>query len=185
MKRTTMLGMVILAALAIGGANAIPVSASGHEFIASKTGKTKSKSSNTQTFNTPSGAIECLKASGTGEITALASETHKETISYSECTGLGKKLTVSAAAFEFNANGPVKLEKQVTIKGPGLGCEILIEPQTDESLGYETVSGDLKSKAAIANIHIVGTGGVCGGDSEASYSGTIKGELEGGTLEWK
>jgi hypothetical protein len=185
MKRTTMLGMVILAALAIGGANAISVSASGHEFIASKTGKTKSKSTNSQIFSTTAGTIECLKASGTGEITALTSATHKETITYSECSGLGKKLTVSAAAFEFNANGPAKLESQVVIKGPGLGCEILIEPQTDESLGYETVSGDLKSKASISSIKIIGTGGLCGGDSEASYSGTIKGELEGGTLEWK
>ncbi len=181
-----MLGMAILATLAIGGANAISVSASGHEFIASKTGKTKSKgNSDPQIFSTPAGTIECLKASGTGEITALTSETHKETITYSECSGLGKSLTVSAAAFEFNANGPAKLEKQVVIKGPGLGCEILIEPQTDSSLGYETVSGDLKSKASISSIKIIGTGGLCGGDSEASYSGTIKGELEGGTLEWK
>ncbi len=177
--------MLIIVALAVGGANAISVSASGHEFIASKTGKTKSKATNTQIFNIPSGTIECSKAAGTGEITALASTTHKEAITYSECYGLGKDLTVSTAYFEFNANGPAKLEKQVVVKGAGLGCEMLIEPQTVESLTYETVSGDLKSKASISTIKIIGTGGLCGGDSEASYSGTIKGELEGGTLEWK
>ncbi|HYB24027.1 MAG TPA: hypothetical protein VED41_09540, partial [Solirubrobacteraceae bacterium] len=106
-------------------------------------------------------------------------------ITYSECSGFGKSLTVSAGDFEFNANGPATLEKQIVIKGPGLGCEILIEPQTDESLSYEASGSGLKSRASISTIKIIGTGGMCGGESEASYSGTITGELEGGTLEWK
>jgi hypothetical protein len=184
MKRVTMLGMVFLAALAIGGANAISVSASGHEFTASKIGKTTS-SGTAQRFKTSSGTIECAKASGSGEVTALKSTTHKEVLSFSECTGFGKTLTVSPAYFEFNANGPARLEQQVVIKSASLTCEILIEPQTDESLKYEVSGSDLKSKAAISNIQIIGTGGVCGGESEASYGGTIQAELESGTLGWK
>ena len=184
MKRIIMAGMVLLTASAIAGAGAISVSASGHEFVASTTGKTKS-SGFTQTFTANGNVIECLKASGSGTITATKSTTHKGTITYGECSGIGKKLTVSAAHYEFNANGPAKLEKQVTITGVGLGCEILIEPQTIEGMSYLNSSGDLRSEAMVSTIKELGTGGICGGESTASYSGTITGELEGGTLEWK
>ena len=184
MKRIIMAGMVLLTASAIAGAGAISVSASGHEFVASSTGKTKS-SGFTQYFTLSGTTIECLKASGSGTITATKSTTHKETITYGECSGGGHKLTVSAAHYEFNANGPAKLEKQVVITGVGLGCEILIEPQTIEGMSYINASGDLKSEAMVSTIKALGTGGLCGGESTASYSGTITGELEGGTLEWK
>jgi hypothetical protein len=184
MKRIMLLGMVLLAVAAIVGVGAMSVSAQSHEFIASTLGKTKSSGTG-QRFKISSGTIECGKVTGSGEITALKTTTHKETLTFTECTGFGKVLSISPAHFEFNANGPAKLENEVVIKSGSLNCEILIEPQTVESLGYETTSGDLKSKASITHVKIAGTGEICGGEAEASYGGTIVAELEGGTLEWK
>jgi hypothetical protein len=184
LKRMMMLGMVLVGASAIAGAGAMSVSAQSHEFIANKTGKTKGKGE-TQYFKTSSGTIECKKVTGSGEITSLKSATHKEVLQFEECTGFGKLLEISPAYFEFNADGPATLEKRVTIKSEALTCQIRIEPQTVESLGYENASGDLKSNASITNVKIAGTGGLCGGAGEASYSGTIQAELEGGKLEWK
>jgi hypothetical protein len=186
MKRTMMLGMILLAALAIAGAGAMSVSAQSHEFIASKTGKTKgSGGTGMQVFKTSAGAIECSTVTGTGEITVLKSTTHKETLAFSNCTGFGTKVTITPAHFLFNANGPATLENEIEIHPAGLSCEMIVEPQTVESLGYEGSSGKLKSEASISKIKAKGTGGVCGGNTEATYSGTIVAELEGGTLEWK
>lgn len=186
MKRITMFGMILLVAGALAGASAVSVSASGHEFVASKTGKTKSKGTAVQLFKTSAGTIECTTVTGSGEITELKSTTHKEVLTFSGCTGFGGGVKVSAADFEYNANGPAKLEKRVTLAPEGMSCEVLLEPQTVESLGYENSSGKLKSEAAIFKIHSKGTGGACGGENtEGSYSGTIAAELEGGTLEWK
>lgn len=186
MKRIVMLGMALVAALAIGGANAISVSASGHEFIASKLGKTKSKEVAMQIFKTSSGSVECSVATGSGEITELHSATHKEAVTFSNCTGFGTSVNVSTADFEYNANGPAKLEKRVIIEPEGMTCDLVIEPQTVEGLSYETLTGGkLKSDSVIGKIKAKGTGGVCGSSTEASYAGTIDAELEGGTLEWK
>ncbi|HEV3045860.1 MAG TPA: hypothetical protein VGY13_00725 [Solirubrobacteraceae bacterium] len=186
MKRIAMVGMAILAVVAIGGANAISVSASGHEFGASTSGKTVSHGTTEQRFKTSAGTIECETVSGSGTISAGKSTMHKEVLDFGECTGFGKSINVSAAYFEYNANGPAKLEKEVKVTSPSLGCELIIEPQTVESLSYESVSGGkLISKATINKVKAKGTGGVCGGPTEASYTGTIEAELEGGTLEWK
>jgi hypothetical protein len=186
MKRIATLGMAVLAVLAIGGANAISVSASGHEFIASKLGKTKSKGSGIQVFKASGFAIECSSVTGTGEITELHSTTHKEALSFSGCSGLGGDVSVSTADFDYNANGPATLEKRVLIDPEGMSCEIVIEPQTVEGLTYENVSGKLKSDSNISKVKIKATSSACGSATEASYSGTINAELlEGGTLEWK
>jgi hypothetical protein len=185
MKRIAVMGMALLVVLAIGGANAISVSASGHEFIASKLGKTKSKGSGIQVFKASGFAIECSSVTGSGEITELHSATHKEALSFSGCTGLDGDVSVSTADFDYNANGPATLEKRVLIAPEGMSCEIVIEPQTVEGLTYETVSGKLKSDSSIPKVKIKPTSSSCGTSSEASYSGTINAELEGGTLEWK
>jgi hypothetical protein len=185
MKRIAMVGMALLAIVAIGGANAISVSASGHEFGASTTGKTVSHGTSMQRFKTSAGTIECETVTGSGTISSGKAETHKEVLDFGECTGFGKNISVSAADFEYNANGPAKLEKEVKVTSPTLGCELIIEAQTVNSLSYEAVSGKLISKASIGKVKAKGTGGVCGSNQEASYTGTIEAELEGGTLEWK
>lgn len=184
-KRIMMLAMVLLGVAAIAGASAISVSAQSHEFIASKTGKTKSKGVGAQIIRFNGQAIECTEASGTGEVTATSSATHKEAITFGGCTGFGGEVTISTADFEFNANGKAKLENSVTITVSGADCEVIAEPQTDESLTYSTSGSDLKSVAKIKGIALEGTGGECGGNKEASYAGTMEAELEGGTLSWK
>ncbi len=186
MQRIMIFGMSLLSALAIAGASAVSVSASGHEFVASKLGTTKSKSTNAQVFKTSAGTIECAEVTGTGTITSLKSEKHKEVLTYVNCTGFGGGIKISNADFEYNANGPAKLENKVTVTPEGLSCHVVIEPQTVESLSYEDDSGKLKSESTIMNVHSKGTGSSCGGENtEGEFTGTIVAELEGGTLEWK
>ncbi len=186
MQRITMLGLALLAALAVAAMGAASVSATGHEFIASKTGKTKGKQTNLQVLKTPVATVECTTVSGAGEISALKSTTHKEILTYSGCTSSGGGVSVTPAHFEFNANGSAKLEKKVIITLEGLGCEVLIEPQTVEGIGYANESGKIKAEANAFGIVSKGSGGMCGGkNTEGTYAGNVSAELEGGTAEWK
>jgi hypothetical protein len=186
MQRITLFWMVLLSAFAIAGVSAVSVSASGHEFVVSKTGKTKSKSLNGQIFKTTAGTIECSTVTGTGEMPEAKSVTHKEVLTYSECFGFGMGIKVTAAHFEYNANGSARLEKTVFVTPEGAGCEVLIEPQTLESIAYTNASGKVTAAANVSKIHSRGTGGVCGGENTTgTYTGSIQGEVEGGTLEWK
>ncbi len=186
MQRITLFGMVLLSAFAIAGVSAVSVSASGHEFVVSKTGKTKSKNTNAALFKTSAGTIECTTITGTGEMKELTSVTHKEVLTYSNCSGFGMGIKVSPVHFEFNANGSARLEKTVILKPEGSGCEVLIEPQTFETLSYTNGSGKVTAAANVFHIVSLGTGGVCGGENkEGSYTGSIQAELEGGTVEWK
>jgi len=186
-RRLTLLGVAVAAAAAIGGAEAGSVSANGHEFIASKTGKVTSKYIGEQTFKTSGGTIECTGVTGTGTVTELESPTHKEVLTYTGCTGFGVGIKISAAHFEMNANGSERLEKVVTVTPEGLSCEVLIPAQTFEGMKYTNDTGGKVTAAAnVSNITIKGTGGMCGGEnSESSYTGSMKAEIEGGTLEWK
>jgi hypothetical protein len=186
MQRITMLGLALLAALAVVAVGAASVSATGHEFIASKTGKTKGKNTNAQSFTTSVGTIECSTASGVGEIKVLISSTHKETITYTGCIGFGGPVKITPAHFEFDANGSARLEKKVILTPEGLGCEVLIEPQTVAGITYSNGSGKITAEANASNIVSKGTGGVCGGENtEGTYTGKVSAELEGGTIEWK
>jgi hypothetical protein len=186
--RVIKFGLILIAALGVAGVSAVSVSANPHEFYASKTGKTKSKSTNVQVFKTGAGTLECTEVVGSGEIKAGTSVTHKEVFTYSGCTAFGGKVKVSAAHFEFNANGPVKLENEVIIEPTNGECEVVLEPQTIEHATYEDKSGGkVQAEANAVKIHSKPTGGSCGSteNTEGSYTGAALGELEGGTLEWK
>jgi len=186
MRRIMMVGLALAAASAAVAVSAVSVSATGHEFIASTTGKTKSKSTGAQVFKTGAGTLECAEATGKGEIKELKSATHKETVTYSGCIAFGGSVTITAAHFEFSANGSVRLEKTVIIKPIGAECEILIEPQTLESVSYANQSGKVKAEPVFTNVTSKGTGGACGAENkEGSFTGTTLGEVEGGTIEWK
>jgi hypothetical protein len=187
MKRITMLGLALLAALAAVAVSAVSVSASGHEFVSSKTGKTKGKQLNAQVFKTGAGTLECATVTGAGEAKEGKSTTHKETYTYSNCIAFGGIAKMSAGHFEFNANGTVKLEKTIIITPTGGECEILIPPQTVEGVNYANEAGKLSAEANAFGIVSKGTGGMCGGENfEGSYTGMVRAELEGGgTLEWK
>jgi hypothetical protein len=186
--RVIKFGLVLIAALGVAGVSAVSVSANGHEFYASKTGKTKSKQTDAQVFKTGAGTLECTEVVGSGTMTEGLSTAHKEVFTYSGCTAFGTKVKVSAAHFEFNANGPVKLESEVTIIPTKEECEVVIPAQTLEKATYENKSGGkVQAEATAVGIRSKGTGGSCGSTEnlEGSYSGAALGELEGGTLEWK
>ncbi|HEV3034810.1 MAG TPA: hypothetical protein VGX72_08460 [Solirubrobacteraceae bacterium] len=179
--------MILLAAFLLVGVGAISVSASVDEFATSTTGKTKGKGTNVQKLKMGSSTIECTTVTGTGEVKTTKMTTHKEVLTYSGCSGFGVSIKVSPADFEFNANGSAKLENQVVVSSESLTCEVLIEPQTFASgLGYTNSSGKVTATASVTGIHYLPTGGVCGGKegTSGSYTGSIQGELEGGTVEW-
>ena len=179
------LTMALFGLVAVG---AISVSAAGHEFIASKTGKTTSKGTNVQVFKTGAGTIECSTVSGSGEITETKSVTHKESLVYSNCEAFGfTKVAITAVNFEFNANGAARLEKAVTVTPEGSGCNVVIPAQTVEAVTYTNeTGGKLGAEAVITKIHSKGSGAPCGGENtEGTYSGKMVATLEGGTVEWK
>jgi hypothetical protein len=188
MLRVTTFASALLAALGIIAVGAISVSASGHEFVASKTGKTTSKHTTVQIFKTGAGTIECSAVTGSGEVTATKSTVHKETLTFSGCEAFGfSSVTITAAKFESSADGTAKLEKSVTITPEGSGCEVIIPAQTVGNVGYTNEpGGKMLASATISKIHSKGTGGTCGGENtEGTYSGKTLATLEGGTVEWK
>ena len=187
MHRVIKFGLVLIAALGVAGISAVSVSASGHEFYASKTGKTKSKATDAQVFKTGAGTLECMEVVGSGTMTEGLSTAHKEVFTYSACRAFGSSATMSTADFEFSASGPVKLENTITIVIGSGECEIVIEPQTLEGAGFANkTGGKIEAEASASKIHSRGTGGDCGGsNTEGSYNGAMLAELEGGTIEWK
>src|ERR1700723_2459980 len=124
MRRIVILGVAMVAAFAVVAVDAISVSASGDEFVASKVGKIKSKGA-AQKFKTSAGTIECTEVTGSSEVVSgeLKSVTHKEVLTFVNCTGFGSSVAVTAAHLELNANGSAKLEKRVTLAPEGLGCD--------------------------------------------------------------
>ena len=190
MRRLMMMfGVILLSATTLVSVSAVSVSANGHEFVASKTGKTTSKGTTShQVFKTGAGTIECTTVTGTGKIEApLTFTTHKEVLTYSGCSGFGVALNITPAHFEFNANETAYLEKRVTVSSESLTCDVFIEPQTLNSIAYSNGSGKLFASATVTGIHSLPTGGKCGTkeNTEGSYTGGIEAELEGGTIEWK
>jgi hypothetical protein len=187
MKHIMILGVALLTIFGVVAVDAVSVSASGDEFYASKAGKTKSKETDAQVFKTSGGTLECSEVTGTGSIGAGTSAAHKEVFTYSGCGVSGTAVKISQADFEFAAAGSIKLENTVTIVPTNKECELVLEPQTVGSAAYENKSGGkVEAEAEAVKIHSKGTGGNCGGTSTTgSYNGSILGELEGGTIEWK
>jgi len=184
-----MLGFALLLALAVVGADAMSVSASEHEFVASASGKVTSKSTGTQVFKAGGTKVECTSATGEGSVTEGKQTTNKEVIKYSGCTGSGiGKVTIGTVHFEFNANGSAKIENEVVVTPESGSCHVIIPAQSAESVTYSNESGGkVMATSKITKIASYGTGGSCGTEEETSgtYSGSIEAELSGGTLSWK
>lgn len=183
MRRTTTLGLALLAASAL--AATCSASAFGHEFVVSKLGKTAAIQLGEQDFTVSGiGRVDCTEASGQGEATALKFLTFKEIITYSHCNGGDVK--VSPVHFEFNGNGNAIIEKTAAVEEVGAGCEVLLRKQTLEGFEFENSSGKVTMAADVHDLHSAGTGGICGGeDTEGTYEGTLSISLVGGTIEWK
>ncbi len=191
MQRIVMLGVALAAALSIAAVGAGSVSATGHEFVASKTGKTKGKQDNSAIFKIGGGSLECTTVTSTGEITELKSAIHKETLTYSGCAAFGyTNVEITPVHFEYSANESARLESSVTITPRGAGCHVTIPAQTVSGISYENKPGkEITATATATGIRNKGNGGACGSEenSEGSYSGTMTAELEGAgaSVEWK
>jgi hypothetical protein len=189
MQRIVMLGAALVAALSIAAVGAETVSATGHEFVASKTGKTNGKQDNPQIFKTGAGTLECDTVTSTGDITELKSAIHKETLTYSNCSAFGyPSVKITPVHFEYSANESARLETAVTITPEGAGCHITIPVQTVEGISYENKPAkEITASANVSGIRSKGSGSGCGSEenSEGSYTGSVTAELEGGSVEWK
>jgi hypothetical protein len=189
MQRIVMLGVALAAVLSIAAVIAGSVDATGHEFVASKTGKTKGKQTDEQVFKTGAGTLECKNVTSTGEISEGKSTTHKETLTYTNCIAFGvPNVKFTPVHFEYLANETAKLESAVTITPEGAGCHITIPAQTVSGLHYkDEPTKQITATATSTGIKNEGSGGICGSgeNSEGSYSGSIAAELEGGSVEWK
>jgi hypothetical protein len=164
-------------------------SASAHEFVASKTGEAKVRSTTAQVFKVDATTVECAKASASFEVTATKSETlavHK--LEYKECSGFGETLDVSAGSYVFEATDLLSLAKALTISSE-TGCSIVLEAganKTREAVHYTNSAGKLRATQELRSLSYSGSGGMCGGaSSEGKLSGILEFELEGGTLEWR
>ncbi len=181
--RVTAVALIVLAA-------PLASSASAHEFVASKIGKGKVRSTTAQVFKTAAGDVECAKASGNFEVTALKGETLEvPKLAYTECTGFGVAVSVSAGDYEFKASGTVSFKKSLAISPEGLGCEIVFGMKGNsglEKVSYADSVGKLRIAEELTGLAYTGTGGACGGTSSGGrYDGDLEVELEGGTIEWK
>ena len=112
----------------------VSVSATGDEFFASKAGKTKGKETRqTEVSKQALARSNARNHPGLATIKARSSATHKEVLPSTVCAALARR-KISAAHFEFSAEGSAKLEKPSPIVADeGLRCELLIEPQTVEA----------------------------------------------------
>jgi hypothetical protein len=189
MQRIVMLGVALAAALSIAAVGAGSVSATGHEFVASKTGKTKGKQDNSAIFKIGGGTLECTTVTSTGEITELKSAIHKETLTYSNCSAFGySSVKITPVHFEYSANESARLETSVTITPEGAGCHVTIPAQTVSGIAYKNEPAkEITANANASGIRSKGSGGECGSEenSEGSYTGRMTAELENGSVEWK
>jgi hypothetical protein len=156
--------------------------ASANEFLFSKAGTLSGASVTEQALTTADGKLEC-KAAISGSVSGTSSSTLTTTVQYEKCAAFGLDLKFSAAEYEYNTNGTVKILKEVTAKATA--CEIRIPAQTVTGFTYVNASGKLE---IVANAtHIISEGKDVACEYAKESRGTLTGksliELVGGTLE--
>jgi hypothetical protein len=174
------LGVCVLGVAGVAGASA-------QQFHASKTGTLTGKATNTQVFNTGSGAVECTKAFSSGTVTAVLALTQLVTVQYTGCTAFGFINTeITPAQYIFNAdNGEVKIENTITITPAGAGCKVTVGPQSLKTVKFKNSGSKLIEESAVKGIVSTSTGGLCGSSgSSGTYTGNNEIELIGGTISW-
>jgi hypothetical protein len=200
MRSIKMFGLAIVAVVAF---SAVAVAgASAEEFIASKTGKLNGKATNTQEFQTGTGAkVKCTTATPSGEVTETKATKQAVSVTYGGCSveGIGTA-SVSLAMYTFFIPLEVSVLEPITITASVLGVKCKIEV-TDQSLvtghsmselEYENKSGKLLVKSKVTKIaseikesNSTSLCGTAGEKKEGTYSGNVETELEGGTIEVK
>jgi hypothetical protein len=164
----------------------VAASASAALFHASKTGKLVGKATNTQTFTTGAGTVECTKAASSGTATALLTLVQLIQVTYSGCTAFTfVTVEINTADYLFNADtGLVFLDNTLKIVIPKV-CEVVVPPQSLLQVTYDNTSKKILELSNVHSIKSTGSGGVCGGaNSTGTYVGNNLLELEGGELSW-
>lgn len=200
MRYLKITSLAILVPLTLVGLMASTANAAEGEFIASNTGKLKSKALGTQKFKLGNGAtLDCTTAESTGEVTEIPVTVQEISVKYSGCTVFGfVAATVSLADYAFAAQPiGVGIGAVITVHVTSPLCTIVVAaPQTlGEGAGeieYVNKSGKIEEKNKITKITTEvtesGSESLCGKVGEKSASGTYEGnneiELEGGTVEY-
>lgn len=189
MRSIKMIGLTIVAVLAVGAMTASAASAA--TFVASEKGTTTSTALGTQHFELAEGSgeyVNCTSMSGSGLVEELESTEAEQNVNYSNCTaqtafGEAESVSISEADYEFNSNGSVAIVKPITItlKVIGITCTINVEAQSNlKEITYTNNGGKVKVDANVHNIH---EESCLGSSTTGVYEGESEVELNGGAGE--
>lgn len=186
MKHIKILGLALMAVLALGGISASGASAA-LTFLATPVGGViDDHNLNVHKFKTAVGTVECQKALSHGTVTAEHSLTNLEDVEYLECkvtAPFEASATVSLALYVFDANGEVEIENTITVKSSL--CTITVKPQRDTGITYLNLPGEeLEISTNVHNI-VYSTSGFCGtknNEKGGIYEGKSLASVLGGTL---
>lgn len=166
-------------------------SALGQVFIASKTGTLKGKALNTQKFLFKSAEVTCSGATVKGliEESELEATYSKDKVAFTGCKFGETAVTISEAAYEFDAEDLLATDSSFTLTDSTLGCSIkVLEAEIPIStVKYVNGSSGLEIESAVKELSYEPSGGLCGSaklETGAHYEGHLSLELEGGTLTW-
>jgi hypothetical protein len=203
MRSIKMIGLAIVAVLALGAVTAASAMAAAPEFEASKTGgQLTGKASGTQKFKTGSGAtVECKEAVPAGEVTKLLGTEQKSSVLYSECSVLSiGTATVSLAEYTFFIKpNSVSVLNLIHITAEALGVKCELSVLSGQTLG--TAAGEIeyendgaseilvKSKVTkiVTDVVKSNSTSLCGKEGEevttGTYSGNVVTGLSNGNLQ--
>jgi hypothetical protein len=192
MQRLKLLGLAVFAVMAMSVVAS--ASASAHEFVASTTGALEAEALNSQVFTTAGGKVTCtkLKLEQPSEVTVLKTTEQTVKVVYENCTAFLASAENIKAEYTFSAEGTVKIDKQITIKVPAIGCESIVPAQgplstvTYANLTRNSHEG-IEEKANVSAITSEGKGGCAyAKESKGTYTGNSFVWLKnGGSLKWE
>ena len=187
--------IIVVALAVLGVCMTATVSASAHDFTASKLGTLLGKQTGNQVFTTTSGgsAVTCTTAATTGSITALLGLHQLVSVFYSGCTvPLANKVDISTAKYLLSADGLAAIESAITIKVETIlgNCTITVDPQDLGTVKYDTDpsnSSALLELSAVTGIVSLSSGEPCGPKGTltgGTYTGNNLIIEDGGSLSW-
>jgi hypothetical protein len=188
MQRIKLLGLTLVAALALSVVSVSSASASS--FLAHPTGNIVGTQTNTQLFNVNAGTVECTTAAIAGTVTVLKSLHQLVHVTYSGCKAFGTAVTISTALYLFSADLKVSVQNDIIITSKTGSCWLLVGPTGNQNLNsvhYANEGADLKVNAKVTSITYTSTGGICGaGGANGTYNGEarVSSAVAGGSVRW-
>ena len=187
MQRIKLVGLALVAVCAIGVTSV--ASAGASNFLASATGALTGKALQNQKFVFKAGEVVCTTIAVSGTVKTTKSETQVATVNYSGCKAFGLSASISAAEYEFNANGMVKLLSNFTITATL--CLVRVLGASNQLLAtvkyLDTMGAGMRLDFEVKGITSQGEGTGCGyaSESNGTYTGNFDVGLKaGGTLSW-